>query len=81
MDGVKRVTTENWDHPDPAAAAFSIFNAREGPRQIEPTDLLEGFLAFRFKTVVPDAIADLFDVARQAACLRLVLLPALRHRR
>jgi hypothetical protein len=72
MDGVKRVTTENWDHPDPAAAAFSIFNA---------PDLLEGFLAFRFKTVVPDAIADLFDVARQAACLRLVLLPALRHRR
>jgi hypothetical protein len=61
----KRLTVDNWREPDEAAHAFREINLATGERREATADRwAERFLAVELSLQVPDAIRDMWVVAR-----------------
>lgn len=57
MSGIKQLTQENWQDPDPANAAFGEINRRSGEQRAITGDAWAGhFLAVELGDRVPEDI-------------------------
>lgn len=64
-DNFKHLTVSNWAEPDEVSSSFAAFDLVNGRQEdLSPDDWAERFLAIELSPLVPDAIRDMWGVAR-----------------